>query len=232
MAKFNSYLLGKVRKSVGNITTCIFNKENIAKAKIFTRKDVKTPEILAQRAKMKAIVSIARKLLPVIRKGFVGVGRGTTSNAFTSLNISLVEVDEQYNTTVDFERLLCASGPLYTPKVGVSYNESNKTYAYARRRRRRFLLRQRQGVRRPVRNRTQPDKARDTPGKSGKRGHERRSPGRLGSGQSARLLLRHIKKRAHGFRQPTLGNCLIYDFRLDDFHPLINVFKHKSSFSF
>ena len=42
MAKFNSYLLGKVRKSVGNITTCIFNKENIAKAKIFTRKDVKT----------------------------------------------------------------------------------------------------------------------------------------------------------------------------------------------
>ena len=116
MAKFNSYLLGKVRKSVGNITTCILNKENIAKAKIFTRKDVKTPEILAQRAKMKAIVSIARKLLPVIRKGFVGVGRGTTSTAFTSLNISLVEVDEQYNTTVDFERLLCASGPLYTPK--------------------------------------------------------------------------------------------------------------------
>ena len=49
MAKFNSYLLGKVRKSVGNITTCIFNKENIAKAKIFSRKDVKTPEILAER---------------------------------------------------------------------------------------------------------------------------------------------------------------------------------------
>ena len=94
MAKFNSYLLGKVRKSVGNITTCIFNKENIAKAKIFSRKDVKTPEILAQRAKMKAIISIARKLLPVIRKGFVGVGRGSTSNAFTSLNISRVEVDE------------------------------------------------------------------------------------------------------------------------------------------
>ena len=229
MAKFNSYLLGKVRKSVGNITTCIFNKENIAKAKIFTRKDVKTPEILAQRAKMKAIVSIARKLLPVIRKGFVGVGRGTTSNAFTSLNISLVEVDEQYNTTVDFERLLCASGPLYTPKVGVSYNESNKTYAFSQE------MQDDEGDGFSCAN----DKVyaalyetRDTPGKSGKRGHERRSPGRLGSGQSARLLLRHIKKRAHGFRQPTLGNCLIYDFRLDDFHPLINVFKHKSSFSF
>ena len=125
MAKFNSYLLGKVRKSVGNITTCIFNKENIAKAKIFSRKDVKTPEILAQRAKMKAIVSIARKLLPVIRKGFVGVGRGTTSNAFTSLNMSRIEVDEKYSATVDFERLLCASGPLYTPKVSVSYDGTN-----------------------------------------------------------------------------------------------------------
>ncbi len=130
MAKFNSYLLGKVRKSVGNITTCIFNKENIAKAKIFSRKDVKTPEILAQRAKMKAIVSIARKLLPVIRKGFVGVGRGSTSNAFTSLNISRVEVDEKYTATVDFERLLCASGPLYTPKVSVSYDESTKMYSF------------------------------------------------------------------------------------------------------
>ena len=97
MAKFNSYLLGKVRKSVGNITTCIFNKENIAKAKIFTRKDVKTPEILAQRAKMKAIVSIARKLLPVIRKGFVGVGRGTTSNAFTSLNERLCRRGTRHN---------------------------------------------------------------------------------------------------------------------------------------
>ena len=118
MAKFNSYLLGKVRKSVGNITTCIFNKENIAKAKIFSRKDVKTPEILAQRAKMKAIVSIARKLLPVIRKGFVGVGRGSTSNAFTSLNISRVEVDEKY------------TGPLYTPKVSVSYDESTKMYSF------------------------------------------------------------------------------------------------------
>ncbi len=130
MAKFNSYLLGKVRKSVGNITTCIFNKENIAKAKIFSRKDVKTPEILAQRAKMKAIVSIGRKMLPVIRKGFVGVGKGSTSNAFTSRNIALVSVDEQYSATVDFERLLCASGPLYTPKVSVSYNVENQTYTF------------------------------------------------------------------------------------------------------
>ena len=39
MAKFNSYLLGKVTKSVGNVTMCYVNKQNIAKAKIFARKD-------------------------------------------------------------------------------------------------------------------------------------------------------------------------------------------------
>lgn len=135
MAKFNSYLLGKVRKSVGNITTCIFNKENIAKAKIFSRKDVKTPEILAQRAKMKAIVSIARKLLPVIRKGFVGVGRGTTSNAFTSLNMSRIEVDEKYSATVDFERLLCSlPAPLHAERSAsvTTSSESQNVFLHSR----------------------------------------------------------------------------------------------------
>ena len=50
MAEFNSYLLGKARKSVGNITLCYTRGKNIAKAKVFSRKDNPTPEILAQRA--------------------------------------------------------------------------------------------------------------------------------------------------------------------------------------
>ena len=48
MAKFNSYLLGKVTKSVGNVTMCYTNKQNIARAKIFARKDNPTPEVLTQ----------------------------------------------------------------------------------------------------------------------------------------------------------------------------------------
>lgn len=39
MAEFNSYLLGKARKSVGNITLCYTRGKNIAKAKVFSRKD-------------------------------------------------------------------------------------------------------------------------------------------------------------------------------------------------
>ena len=86
MAEFNSYLLGKARKSVGNITLCYTRSKNIAKAKVFTRKDNPTPEILAQRARMKVLVQLSRSLLPVIRKGFVGIGKGTTSNAFVASN--------------------------------------------------------------------------------------------------------------------------------------------------
>ena len=130
MAEFNSYLLGKVRKSVGNITLCYTRGKNIAKAKVFSRKDNPTPEILAQRAKMKALVQLSRQLLPVIRKGFVGIGKGSAANAFTSLNMSRVSVDERNVATVDFDRLLCASGMLYPPKVEVTYSEENKFYSF------------------------------------------------------------------------------------------------------
>ena len=130
MAEFNSYLLGKARKSVGNITLCYTRGKNIAKAKVFSRKDNPTPEILAQRARMKALVQLSRQLLPVIRKGFVGIGKGSAANAFTSVNMSRVSVDERNVATVDFDRLLCASGMLYPPKVEVTYSEENKLYSF------------------------------------------------------------------------------------------------------
>ena len=84
MAEFNSYLLGKARKSVGNITLCYTRGKNIAKAKVFSRKDNPTPEILAQRARMKALVQLSRQLLPVIRKGFVGIGKGSYLGEYVS----------------------------------------------------------------------------------------------------------------------------------------------------
>ena len=89
MAKFNSYLLGKVTKSVGNVTMCYMNKQNIARAKIFSRKDKPTSEMLDQRARMKVLIELSRFLLPVVQKGFVGIGNGTTSNAFVAKNINV-----------------------------------------------------------------------------------------------------------------------------------------------
>ena len=130
MAEFNSYLLGKARKSVGNITLCYTKGKNIAKAKVFSRKDNPTPEILAQRAKMKALVQLAQSFLPVIRKGFVGVGNGSTSNAFVSMNMRAVTVDEKNLATIDFEKLSVAIGLINPPKVTVTYSEETKKYLF------------------------------------------------------------------------------------------------------
>lgn len=130
MAEFNSYLLGKTRRSVGNITLCYTRRKNIAKAKVFSRKDNPTPEILDQRARMKVLVQLLRKILPVIRKGFVGVGSGTTSNAFVAMNMQAVTVDEKHVATVDFDRLKVASGILYMPKVTVTYDEDGQVYLF------------------------------------------------------------------------------------------------------
>ena len=79
---------------------------------------------------MKTLVQLSRQLLPVIRKGFGGIGKGSAVNAFTSLNMSRVSVDENNVATVDFERLLCASGMLYPPKVEVTYAEEDKLYSF------------------------------------------------------------------------------------------------------
>jgi len=110
MAEFNSYLLGKVTKSVGNITLVYTKRKNIAKAKVFKRKDNPTPEILEQRAKMKTLVQFGRRILPVVRKGFAGVGRGTVFNAFVALNMDKVSFGAGSVATIDYGRLLLASG--------------------------------------------------------------------------------------------------------------------------
>ncbi|MDE7074582.1 MAG: hypothetical protein K2O69_05970 [Odoribacter sp.] len=130
MAEFNSYLLGKAKKSVGNITLCYTKRKNIARAKVFSRKDNPTPEILVQRAKMGLLVRVVRAFLPVIRKSFVGVGKGSTSNAFVACNMKAVTVDDRYAATIDFARLSVASGILNPPKVTVAYNEEEGSFQF------------------------------------------------------------------------------------------------------
>ena len=120
MAKFDSYLLGKVTKTLGNVTMCYMNKQNIARARIFSRKDKPTSEMLDQRARMKVLIELSRFLLPVVQKGFVGIGNGTTSNAFV----------EKHVATVDYERLKMATGVQDVPEVSVTYSSENKMYSF------------------------------------------------------------------------------------------------------
>ena len=110
MAEFNSYLLGKARKSVGNLTIVYAKGKNIVRAKVFGRKDNPTPEVLMQRMRVRLLGRFARRILPVIRKGFAGVGKGTAYNAFMAANMKQVTVDEDMTGSIDFETLQLASG--------------------------------------------------------------------------------------------------------------------------
>ena len=84
MAKFDSYLLGKVSKTLGNVTMCYINKQNIARARIFSRKDKPTSEMLDQRARMKVMVQLSRILLPVAEQ----------VAQFTEIGLSVASFDE------------------------------------------------------------------------------------------------------------------------------------------
>ena len=61
MAEFNSYLLGKARKSVGNLTIVYAKGKNIVRAKVFGRKDNPTPEVLMQRMRVRLLGRFARR---------------------------------------------------------------------------------------------------------------------------------------------------------------------------
>lgn len=131
MAIFNSYLLGKAKKSVGNITLRYVNPKNIAQAKVFSRKDNPTPEALDQRARVRVLGKLGRRLLPVIRKGFAGVGEGTTSNAFMSENMGAVDVTAEHVATVDFGRLKVASGLQDEPQVDVTFDAESSMFTFS-----------------------------------------------------------------------------------------------------
>ena len=129
MAEFNSYLLGKARKSVGNLTIVYAKGKNIVRAKVFGRKDNPTPEVLVQRMKVRLLGKFARRILPVIRKGFA-VGNGTAYNAFMSANMKQVTVDENMTGSIDFEGLQLSSGLLYTPRVEVTCEGTPQVYRF------------------------------------------------------------------------------------------------------
>ena len=130
MAEFNSYLLGKARKSVGNLTIVYAKGKNIVRAKVFGRKDNPTPEVLVQRMKVRLLGKFARRILPVIRKGFAGVGNATAYNAFMSANMKQVTVDENMTGSIDFEGLQLSSGLLYTPRVEVVRDGNPEVYRF------------------------------------------------------------------------------------------------------
>ena len=125
MALFKSFVLGEVRKSVANITMYSgANGYSIARGKRSTMRNPKTPGQLAQRAKMKALQKVSLYFAPAAELGFPGRKAGSTFyNAFVKANMQAVTVDEEYNPTTDYEKIVCAEGSLQDGTLAVALNE-------------------------------------------------------------------------------------------------------------
>ncbi len=125
MALFKSFVLGDVRKSVANITMYAgTNGYSIARGKRNTVRNPRTPGQLTQRAKMKALQKVSLYFAPVAELGFPGRRAGTTFyNAFVKANMGAVMVDEEYNPTIDYEKIMCAEGSLQDGTLTVTLNE-------------------------------------------------------------------------------------------------------------
>lgn len=127
MALFKSFLLGDVRKSVANVTMYAgANGYSIARGKKSTIRNPRTPAQLTQRAKMKALQEMSLYFAPAAELGFPGRKGGTTFyNAFVKANMGAVTVDEEYNVTIDYEKLVCAAGALQDGSATITVDEEN-----------------------------------------------------------------------------------------------------------
>ena len=120
MGIFNSYIFGKLRKSVGNVTTYELNGQQVARGKVVFKHDPKTPAQLEQRARMKMVRRLAREMTPAVREGFPGATLGEKYNRFVQRNIGLLGVDEQGNMGFAPEQLQLSSGETAAPDVSAS----------------------------------------------------------------------------------------------------------------
>lgn len=127
MALFKSFLLGDVRKSVANVTMYAgANGYSIARGKRNTVRNPRTPGQLTQRAKMKALLDVSLYFAPAAALGFPGRKAGCSFyNAFVQNNMPAVSVDENYEPSVDYEKIKCAAGALQGGKVTITVNEEN-----------------------------------------------------------------------------------------------------------
>lgn len=133
MAIFESVLFSKLRKSVGNITMYELNGENIVRGK-YSKRDIKSPEQLAQRARMKKVKKLSYDLWMALHTGFPAKNRSISINKFVSRNIGLMNPDEEYRVTYDVTQLKLSSGELLPPKVSAVINREAGTVTFTQER--------------------------------------------------------------------------------------------------
>lgn len=133
MAIFESTLFKKLHKSVGELTFYELNGQNIIRQKAYKR-DEKSPAQLAQRAKMEAVVDLCWQVADVLAIGFPAKNISLSANKFVSINIKLMQPDEEYLVNYDVTKIQFSSGELLPPKISATVNRATGTVTFTQER--------------------------------------------------------------------------------------------------
>lgn len=121
MAIFESTVFTHLRKSFGNVTTCVSRGMNILRTKTTIVNNPNTLEQRKQRLRMKELVDLSLVFYDVCNLGFPRHRLGETPlNVFVRLNMQAVSVSEKLEVTLQYDRLVCSEGRLKAPDVSVS----------------------------------------------------------------------------------------------------------------
>ncbi len=116
MAIVQNPIIGKARKKFANaVFSEVFGKNTI-RSKPIKVKNPKTKKQVSQRTKFKLMVYESRVLLGLIRTSFQNMAVGKSAyNAFMKANIKTAIQGSLGNWSINYNNLLVAQGPLFTP---------------------------------------------------------------------------------------------------------------------
>lgn len=129
MAIIRSTVMGKSRKSIGNVTTQVYGGRTIAREKPANVKNPKTAGQVAQRTKMANIVAAWRNQFVALKKYFTtGLAYQSAYNVWCSLNVHYGEqplVNDAGAVVLVPEGLYLSSGQFPQHFIDVTEVESN-----------------------------------------------------------------------------------------------------------
>lgn len=132
MAIFNSYLLGQVKKSVGNVTMYRSKKKNLARGKAISVRNPRTSLQVMHRAKFNRLVDLAGVFGGVMLKGFQTRSLPDARNEFVKRNLPLATVDDSLEVVMDFEGLVVSGGSLGKPNFTMKVSEGGKGLVFTK----------------------------------------------------------------------------------------------------
>lgn len=117
MAIFKSTAFSRLRKSFGNLTTCQVNGTNVVKEKVDQVKNPNTLKQQKQRKRFPTLVELAGIFAEALSLGMVNRPENhSPENHFVHVNRGAVEVTDELEKVVDYERLVLSKGNRALPR--------------------------------------------------------------------------------------------------------------------